>query len=101
MTTLFLGWWGVISLIVTPFFLLNNIFRYLMAWSLRPVPEDASIPQLTDADRDKIAPHIEAFLTRLDAENASFQEVAEEFAQRIGVTPGQIALAIREIVDQE
>jgi len=28
-TTLLLGWWGVISFIVTPFILLNNFFRYL------------------------------------------------------------------------
>lgn len=26
--TLFLGWWGVISFIITPFILLNNIIRY-------------------------------------------------------------------------
>ncbi len=34
--TLFLGWWGVISLIVTPFFLLNNVIRYLGSRSLEP-----------------------------------------------------------------
>ena len=28
-TTLILGWWGVISAIVTPIFLINNIVRYL------------------------------------------------------------------------
>jgi len=26
--TLFLGWWGVISFIITPFILLNNVIRY-------------------------------------------------------------------------
>ena len=31
LTTLFLGWWGLISFFVTPFILLNNIARYLMA----------------------------------------------------------------------
>ncbi len=34
--TLFLGWWGVISFIVTPFFLLNNVIRYLGSRSLEP-----------------------------------------------------------------
>lgn len=29
LTTLFLGWWGVISAIVTPFFLLGNVISYL------------------------------------------------------------------------
>jgi hypothetical protein len=28
-TTLFLGWWGMISFVVTPFFLINNIVRFL------------------------------------------------------------------------
>ena len=36
---LFLGWWGVISFIVTPFYILNNLIRYLMSLSL-PRPEE-------------------------------------------------------------
>jgi len=34
-TTLFLGWWGVISFFITPLILLNNITRYLLSLSLR------------------------------------------------------------------
>ncbi|MBK7857616.1 MAG: hypothetical protein IPJ65_03100 [Archangiaceae bacterium] len=35
LTTLFLGWWGVISLVLTPVFLIGN----LVAWSsLRALP---------------------------------------------------------------
>jgi len=98
-TTLFLGWWGMISLIVTPLFLLNNTFRYLFALPMPPVPPDASFPQLTDKEREKIAPHLDKFFARLNEENVSFQEVAQEFADRIGVTPGQLLLAVREIAD--
>ena len=29
LTTLFIGWFGIISFIVTPFYLINNISRYL------------------------------------------------------------------------
>ena len=97
LTTLFLGWWGMISLIVTPFFLLNNVIRYLMALPMPPVPQDASIPTLTKQDREKITPHVDALIHRLNEDDSDFQEVAEEFADRIGVTPGQIALAIQEI----
>jgi hypothetical protein len=99
MTTLFLGWWGMISFLVTPFFLLNNIGRYLMALPMPPVPPDASVPRLTNTDREKIAPHLDALIARLNEDDADFQEVAEEFADRIGVTPGQIALALRELAD--
>ncbi len=43
LTTLFRGWWGVISLFITPLILLNNVTRYLL--SLR-LPE----PSLTAMD---------------------------------------------------
>jgi hypothetical protein len=38
LTTLVLGWWGVISFIVTPFILLNNIGRYLFCLGMTPPP---------------------------------------------------------------
>jgi len=34
LTTLILGWWGLISFCVTPFILLNNVVRYLLALRL-------------------------------------------------------------------
>ncbi len=97
LTTLVLGWWGIISLIVPPIFLLNNIFRYLFSLSMPPVPEQAVVPELTDDDRRKISPHVESLFHRLNEETADLTEIANEFATRIGVTPGQIVLAIREI----
>ena len=41
-TTLFLGWWGLISFIVTPFVLVNNVVRYLAALNL-PEPGIAAM----------------------------------------------------------
>ncbi len=32
--TLFLGWWGIISLIVTPFILLSNVGNYIGSWGM-------------------------------------------------------------------
>ena len=43
LTTLFLGWWGVISFFITPLILLNNVTRYLLSLGL---PE----PSLTAMD---------------------------------------------------
>jgi hypothetical protein len=40
--TSFLGWWGIISCILTPFLLLNNLFRYLSCLSLQPPPDQPS-----------------------------------------------------------
>jgi len=39
--TLFLGWWGLVSVLVTPIVLLINIANYFRAWSLAPVPPHA------------------------------------------------------------
>jgi len=45
LTTLFLGWWGTISLVLTPCILLNNGFRYLMALRLpRPNLTAMNVP---------------------------------------------------------
>lgn len=96
-TTLVLGWWGMISLILTPLFLLNNIVRYLIALPMDPVPEGAKIPELTDRDREKIAPHLQGIVNDLNDADSQFQEIAQRYSDRIGVTPGQIALAIHEL----
>jgi len=39
LTTLFLGWWGTISFLVTPFYLINNVFRYITSLRLKS-PEE-------------------------------------------------------------
>ena len=44
LVTLFLGWWGMISLVLTPFILLNNVVRYLACLTMPPVPADAAGP---------------------------------------------------------
>jgi hypothetical protein len=38
MTTvsLLLGWWGVISFLLNPFFILNNLIRYLLCLGMKP-----------------------------------------------------------------
>lgn len=33
--TMLLGWWGIISFIITPFILINNLFRYIFTISLK------------------------------------------------------------------
>jgi hypothetical protein len=99
LTTLFLGWWGMISLIVTPFLLLNNVIRYLLALPMPPVPDDACVPSLTNKDREKIIPHLDSLIQRLNEDGSAFQEVVDEFADRINLTPGQIAMAIRELAE--
>src|SRR5262245_38885810 len=56
-TTMFLGWWGTISFLVTPFFLLNNIGRYLFCLGMPAVEEGAKQPRLTDEAIERIQRH--------------------------------------------
>jgi len=94
---LLLGWWGTISLIVTPFFVLNNIGRYLTCLTMPPVPPDATEPQLTDEAIEKLRPHTGELIDRLN-DGGKLKEVAEDIAYLAGVTPGQVVCYVRALV---
>ena len=98
-TTLFLGWWGTISFIITPFLILNNVFRYLIALPMPAVPPGARTPSLSRDERKRISPYLEEMFDRLNQDDAEFSEIATEYSEKIGVTPGQIALAIHEAAE--
>jgi hypothetical protein len=90
-TTLFFGWWGTISFLVTPFFLLNNVSRYLLCLGMPPVAPDATPPRLTEAAIEQIKPYADDLFRRLGADE-DLRTVASLIAERAGVTPGQVAL---------
>lgn len=45
-TTLLLGWWGVVSFFVTPFYLLNNLKTFLSSTKLRSEPRNKNGQEL-------------------------------------------------------
>src|SRR5262249_33278768 len=96
-TNLFLGWWGTISLLVTPFFILNNVVRYLMCLGMPAVPMDATQPELTNEAIEKLRPHTDELVRRLN-EGGKLKEVAEDIAQLAGVTPGQVVCYVRALI---
>lgn len=87
--TVLVGWLGIISIIIAPFFVLNNIIRYLSALGMPPVPPDAKPPELTDDAIKKLEPHLDAIGQRL-GHNEDLQDVAIDIAPKAGVTPGQV-----------
>jgi len=95
-TTAVVGWWGMISFIVTPFFLLNNIGRYAMCLRMPPVGPDATIPSLSSEEFDRISPLANGMFDRLNGGQA-FEVVVAEVAESAGVTPGQVLAFIRAI----
>ena len=88
-----LGWWGMISIIVTPFFILNNVIRFLCCLGLAPVPEGATAPELTDKAIEMLDPHGAEIFQRL-GDGEKLELIAEDVAPRAGVTPGQIMLFV-------
>jgi hypothetical protein len=89
--TLAVGWLGLISVIIAPIFLLNNIVRYLLCLGMEPVPATATRPELTEQALTALGPHTQALARRLSA-GESFEKVAEDIAYLAHVTPGQVML---------
>jgi hypothetical protein len=100
MTTLFLGPWGMISLVVSPFFLINNVARYLAALPMPAVPPGARVPQLDQAAIHMLLPRVEEIFARLNA-GESLESVATNIASSAGgVTPGQVLLFAAHVAQQ-
>jgi hypothetical protein len=91
------GWWGMISLVVNPCFIANNVVRYLMVLGMEPAPLDAAVPQLTDEVIQRLHPHADELFQRLNS-GEPLAHVAESIAPRARVTPGQVALYLRAMV---
>jgi len=100
LTTLFLGPWGMISLIVTPFFLINNVARYLAALPMPAVPPGARVPQLDAAAFERLVPRVDEIFSRLNA-GESLESVATNVASAAGdLTPGQVLLFVAHVARQ-
>ena len=98
--TLLVGWLGMISLILAPCFVLNNIFRYAFCLTMPGVPPGATAPTLTESDMERLEPHMEQFFTRLNS-GEEFEAVAQDTAMRANVTPGQVMLFFRAILESQ
>lgn len=99
-TTAILGWWGMISLIVTPFFLVNNVVRFASCFGMEPVPPDAMPPQLDESAVDRIQPHAQRLFERLN-EGEELSRVVTDTAERAGVTPGQVMLFLQAVIQSQ
>lgn len=99
-TTFFLGWWGTISFLVTPFFLLNNVVRYTTCLTMPRVPEGAAPAVLTDDAVERIRPHARRLFDGLN-DGRKLEEVADEIAELSGASPAQVVLFVRAVVQAQ
>jgi hypothetical protein len=91
--TLFLGWWGAASMIMTPFILIQNLLRYLLCLRLPAVPLGAEKAALNVGVVERLGPHLKELVRQVN-EDRPFPEVAEDIAAKAGVTPAQVALYV-------
>jgi hypothetical protein len=99
-TTFFLGWWGTISFLVTPFFLLNNMVRYTTCLTMPAVPEGAEPPVLTDEAVERIRPHAQRLFDGLN-DGRKLEDVANEIAELSGASLAQVVLFVRAAVQAQ
>ena len=98
-TTFFLGWWGTISFILTPIFLLNNAGRYALCLGMPGVESGAVAPRLTDEAVALLTPHAKQLFERV-GRGEELAEVAASTAVLAGVTPGQVMLFVQAVARQ-
>jgi hypothetical protein len=90
-----LGWWGTISLIMTPCYLINNLGHYFVCLFM-PSSRGAQRPQLSEDAVGRIGPYTDEIIRRLNGgENGP--AVLASVAERAGVTPGQVGLYVRHL----
>lgn len=92
-----LGWWGLISIILTPIFIANNTVRYLLCLGMEPVPPLATVPRLTDDVIDRLRPLTGNLVEQLNS-GENFERIADDVAMRAGVTQGQVALYVQALM---
>ena len=97
LVTLFFGWWGLLSMIATPFVLLIDTFNYFRAWSLPPVP--AGTASLTPDVIARLEPMAQGMLRHLQ-EGASLEKVTSEVAGFAKCTEAQVVLYLTVIMEQ-
>ncbi|HJT77756.1 MAG TPA: hypothetical protein VJ739_11190 [Gemmataceae bacterium] len=96
-TTFVAGWWGMISFVLTPIFLINNTVRYVGCVTMPPVPPDAQPARLTAEAVERLTPYTREVFDRLN-EGEKLEAVAEDAALRANVTPAQVVLYVRYVV---
>jgi hypothetical protein len=88
-TTLFLGWWGLISFFVTLFVLPNNIIRYLGTLGLESPNPNTPQPTLTEDVIESLKPYSAELFQRINA-GEEMEAVARSIAKRANASPGQV-----------
>lgn len=92
------GWWGMASVIITPFVLLWNTGCWLTTLGLAAPAAGAAPPQLTQEAADKLEPYTGRIFELLKAGKKG-PEMAQEIAPLAGVSPMQVLFYTQAVID--
>jgi hypothetical protein len=96
---MFLGWWGYISLVITPFFMINNVFYYVPCLFMEAPDPNAAAPELTERDVQYLSPFTNMIINRLNA-GEPLETVAPDVAAQSGTTTAKVFLYVRALAEQ-
>jgi hypothetical protein len=102
--TLVLGWWGMISCVLTPIFLANNIYRFCTTLGMSKAggkavdaaPSEHPTLSLTADARARLTPFRGELAERV-ATGAEIDDVAADIARKAKVSAVQAELFAREV----
>lgn len=92
-----LGWWGMISLILTPIFIINNTVRFLGCLGMEPVPPGAVPPVLTEQVIERLNPHVDYIIQSMQSDQ-DFNQLLANVSARSGASPAQVALYVQALI---
>ena len=87
------------TLIMTPAFLINNFVRYLFCLTMKPVPQNANYPELTDDAIERLQIHWDE-INSLHTSGEKQEQIAKVIAPRAQTTEGQVVLYIRALIQR-
>ena len=97
--TALLGWWALPSIILTPGYLISNIWYRLRAQKLGPVPDESRVPYLSNGKIRKLNPHADFLIARLRS-GEDYDACLVTTAVQTGTTPGEVAIFIRAVLER-
>ena len=76
------GWWGLMSFLMTWFFLIRNSYHYIEALAMGAPEREGEVPALTEEHLEKLRPHLDLVLERLDDKDRTIEGIAAELAEK-------------------
>jgi hypothetical protein len=95
--TVFFGWWSFPSLLIAPYYLINNIVQYLASIKMEPVAFGANyFPNLNELNIAKMNCY-QAWIFQERNKHHSIDTIAQELSNKADVTKAEATLYINAL----